>query len=534
MIKVLICDDEGIVRQSLRFIIEKAFGEKCKVEEAKRGRDAIELCRTFRPDVAFMDIQMPGINGIDAMKEMRKENPNIIFIVLTAYDRFGYAKDAIELGVLEYLTKPIGKDKVVEVLRRAIKEVEERRFKSNHDLEVREKLETVVPMIEQGFIYGIIMQEEGVSDDSGYVTLLGIEGKKGFIEVVEFGEDHREGKMTNPVGSNVKMQKFYEEFREIVKEYTDCIMGAPMSNKIVFCVTTEEEQVEYDERVKVIDNTRAMVRKLEQRIDMKFKVGIGSLKPMELLNESYHEALEALRQNLGKVTHVKDIPVGCDYEEVYPLEIEEMLFDALNKGNANVAREVGESFVEWLQKHSPEMDNNARLKLLEFVLRAEEIAYRHGGITYRLSNRQGYMEAVLGCVDYEELASWFLDKITEACHNIKSKQKEQNISLVEQAKAYIEKNFSSELSLDEISREVNVSPYYFSKLFKEETGINYIEYLTKIRIEHAKKLLQNPEYSIKLVCVEVGYCDPNYFSRLFKKMVGMTPTEYRGENAYES
>ncbi|MHB8128188.1 MAG: helix-turn-helix domain-containing protein, partial [Mobilitalea sp.] len=79
----------------------------------------------------------------------------------------------------------------------------------------------------------------------------------------------------------------------------------------------------------------------------------------------------------------------------------------------------------------------------------------------------------------------------------------------------------------DVSRIVDISPYYFSKLFKEETGENFIEYLTNIRIEKAKKLLQNRDVSIKNICVDTGYSDPNYFSRIFKKQVGVTPTEYR-------
>ena len=81
MMRILICDDEGIVRQSLEFIIQKSFGDKCEVESAKNGRMAIELTESFHPDIVLMDIQMPGINGIEAMQEIRKENKNIVFII---------------------------------------------------------------------------------------------------------------------------------------------------------------------------------------------------------------------------------------------------------------------------------------------------------------------------------------------------------------------------------------------------------------------------------------------------------------------
>ena len=83
------------------------------------------------------------------------------------------------------------------------------------------------------------------------------------------------------------------------------------------------------------------------------------------------------------------------------------------------------------------------------------------------------------------------------------------------------------LSLDALSKELDISPYYFSKLFKEETGSNFVEYLTNLRMSRAKELLKDESRSMKEICMEVGYSDPNYFSRIFKKNVGLTPTEYR-------
>ena len=88
-------------------------------------------------------------------------------------------------------------------------------------------------------------------------------------------------------------------------------------------------------------------------------------------------------------------------------------------------------------------------------------------------------------------------------------------------------HYNKDISLDDVSREVNISPYYFSKLFKDETGVNFIEYVTSIRMERAKELLGNSDKSMKEICVDIGYGDANYFSRTFKKNVGVTPTEYK-------
>jgi len=168
-----------------------------------------------------------------------------------------------------------------------------------------------------------------------------------------------------------------------------------------------------------------------------------------------------------------------------------------------------------------------KLKVLEFILFAEQKAFLSGGMTYYFRYRKDYLATLIQIENYEHLRKWFLDKVVEACRNIITKKEEQASGVIAKAKAYIEDNYSKDISLDDVSRTVDISPYYFSKLFKEETGENFIEYLTNIRIEKAKKLLQNRDISIKNICADSGYSDPNYFSRIFKKQVGLTPTEYR-------
>ena len=108
-----------------------------------------------------------------------------------------------------------------------------------------------------------------------------------------------------------------------------------------------------------------------------------------------------------------------------------------------------------------------------------------------------------------------------------NKREEKSGSIIEMAKNYIKNNYHKDISLDDVSREVNISPYYFSKLFKETTGENFIEYLTNLRMDKAKELLETTECSMKEICVRTGYSDPNYFSRSFKKNVGVTPTVYK-------
>ncbi|MCC8164528.1 MAG: helix-turn-helix domain-containing protein [Lachnospiraceae bacterium] len=169
-----------------------------------------------------------------------------------------------------------------------------------------------------------------------------------------------------------------------------------------------------------------------------------------------------------------------------------------------------------------------RLKILEFVLWAEHEAYMNAGLDYHFSDRGSYLELVTGAEKNSDLRGWFVGKFADASRNMSAKNTVRENQLVARAKNYIQENFQKDLSLDEMSKELDISPYYFSKLFKEETGSNFVEYVTGLRIERAKQLLADETLSMKEICAQIGYRDPNYFSRIFKKNTGVTPTEFRG------
>lgn len=529
MTRILICDDEGIVRQSLEFMIGKSFGDECELEFARNGRTAIELAESFHPDIILMDIQMPGINGLEAMQEIRRENRHVVFIVLTAYDKFEYTQKSIDVGVLSYLTKPINRDVLTDTLRKAMKQVKERREKARNDLRIKEKLEAVVPMIENGFVYSLLMESAGKEEYAAYRDLLNIEEDLGYVMVIECGDEIHKGELTNTVGAGIKLQKHYMVFRETVKEATGGIVGSLMANKVIVLVPCGEEAQEYARRVMKVDNTRALLRRLEQQTELKFKAGIGTVRKWEDMGESYKEALESVHQTVGKVIHASDITMSCRYADDYPIDLEKQLFEAVQKGDEESTRVLADRFMDWMQGYEPKMTNVVRLKAMEFVLWAEHFAYMQGGISeYHFEVREGYIEMLLSFNSYPELRKWFLDKMSESASRIARKQQMKTDSVVEQAKQYIAENFSRELSLEEMAREVGISPYYLSKLFKESEGTGYIEYTTKLRMDYAKEQLSGTDRSIKEICHDAGYQDPNYFSRIFKKWTGMTPTEYRG------
>ena len=526
MYRILIADDEGIMLESIKNIITKSFPEEFETATAKTGRSAIEQAEYLHPDIVFMDIHMPGINGIQAMQEIRKFNQTALFYVITAYDKFDYAKDAIEIGVERYLTKPVSKATVIEVVREAKQKVDEMRQKRSEQLKVQEKLETVVPVVENGFVSNILIQTDW-KDMDYYRQLLDITEENGYVCVFQFGTEVQEGKLVSPVGASVQAQDFYDELRAVVKSYLRCMIGNVISDRIVVAVPCADEKNEYEDRVAVIEQVRQIVARLEQRLPMKFRAGIGRVRPLEELRTSYQEAVLALQDTEGHIVHTDDVSSHGYYEGDYPAQTERRMFVLLDRGDVEGMRMQANSFFDWMVEEYPGSRDNIRLKVLEYVLRAERDAFKVGAVNYGFSFRENYLTEVMRFDDYETLRTWFLEKMSAACSRIRDRQEDQSETVVSKAKAFMNENFRKDISLDDVSREVNVSPYYFSKLFKEESGENFIEYLTGLRMEHAKSLLAKGTLSIKEISLDAGYADPNYFSRIFKKHTGMTPREYR-------
>ncbi|MDO4620414.1 MAG: helix-turn-helix domain-containing protein [Lachnospiraceae bacterium] len=527
MYRILLGDDEGIMLESLRRLIEANYGNQCEVHCAKTGRAVIETAQQYPPDICFVDIHMPGISGIQAIREIKKFNQTAIFVIITAYDKFDYAQEAVNLGVMEFLTKPVNKRVLLGICEKAMEKVDERRKKREDDLSIREKLETVIPMIESGYINNLLLQDDFNTYQDNYRELLGIKEEYAYIIVTEFGDRGESGTLDNAVGASVKASREYASFREIVQLFFNCVVGPVMGNTIVLLVPCDMQKMNYEQRVTTLQSARDMVHKLEEKIDSHFRCGIG--RPAELaggMKNSYREAMKALRESSSHVAHIEDLPVAQKYDGEYPRELEDQFMKrALARDTAGTL-DCAERFYEWMLAQNGERED-VEVKVLELVMALEKEAFMSGDVKYGYHYRGNYISQVRGCADLEELRRWFLRKVKEVCRNIENAKDEETTSLVDKARRYIMDNYRRDITLDEVSRQVDISPYYFSKLFKQEAGQNFIEFLTQIRMNKAKELLGNSSLSIKEICAESGYSDPNYFSRIFKKQEGITPREYR-------
>ncbi len=520
MYSLMVCDDEQIVIESVKHIVENEFSNIQVTMSARSGREAIDKVRQQRPDIILTDIRMPGINGLEAVKEIKKIHNNIKFVIVSVYEYFEFAQQAVELGACEYLTKPVNRVRLVETLERIVRELDEERRKYDQELETREKLDKMLSVLENSFIYSLMLSQQ--ADIGHYKELFDIRSEAGYIFILTFGSGAPGS--GGVLGESVQNQKFYTFFRDSLKHKSKCIVGPVMLDRVVVYVAQSIDD-DYQQRVQAVGFLEDIISRLEYKYELDFKAGIGRVRGDRDIMISYQEALRALNHAEGeRIIHIDDVaPLSANSgAELVPEE--NRLFKALEKGDAPACIGILTG-IFGRYEHLMEQEG-VRNRLIEMMVVAHRLAIENG-VEEESAGYSDYLTQLLACTTRQEFEQTMIDRIGAIARNIsRSKQKTIGI-IVEKANRIIAERFRQDLTLDEISKELYISPQYFCRLYKQEMGVNFIEKLTSVRIENAKRLMERGEYSIKEICYMSGYSDPNYFSRLFKKFEGVSPSAYQ-------
>lgn len=445
MYRLLITDDEDLEREGLEWIIQRMMPDTFQVIHAENGRMAIERAEEHRPHIVMMDVNMPGIQGLEALREIKERLPDTKFVLVTAYDYFAYAKEALSLGVKEYLVKPVRREQVVRTLEQLVGELDREKRKRTDELELRHKVSQLLPIVENELALMFMVDQildTGVEELSEW---LDFPLDQGCAFVVAFREH---------VYTQDK-KKIYDMIRSFAKTHgATCIVSSLIDRHMAIFMRKipgtrddlwKEEAKRYGEK---------LCAWADRQLDLAVSVGIGTARSgAEGLRKSYFEAVFASTyfENGGKVCH----------------------FDELKQ-------EDGRGISE---QEQPSLD--------------AETPHR----SYVIS----------------------------ALQRIREEREQQTLTVLGRAKSYIQGRFAEELSLEEVADFVHLNPHYFSKIFKQQVGETFIDFVTGLRIDKAKELMASEHLSLKEICFMVGYKDPNYFSRVFKKITGVTPTEYRGQ-----
>jgi len=518
MYRVLIVDDEPIAIEAVEYIIKNKLKDLEVGGKARSGREAVEKAYNIRPDIVIIDIKMPGINGLEAIRKIREFNPDVYFIVISAYDYFEYAAEAMSLGVVEYLVKPVKEARLVEALERVMEIISQKRKRMSRELELKEKLEIIIPTLENGFIYSICSHENNTEELLNFGRLFELENKSGYVMVIEFGD-----RLQNKISASVKTQNHYVDWRDILKSSCKCIVGPLMFNRIVIYVINETQEDSFSVKLSAIRLAEEFANKV-RNIFGDVSIGIGRCyENVANAKKSYREAMQALQylsRSNDYILHIDD--VLNEYEEEYETdqEIENEINEKVARGDVNSALVAFDRIFDDIVLDTSGLEDikdKCIVILVGLSKRWDHIRYDFRKVLNKIINA-GTTE------ELRNVLRMFIEKTTE---KVALSHQEKVNSIIAAADEYMLKNYAKDITLEDIARAVNLSPYYFSRFYKEQSGVNFIDRLTAIRIEKAKEYFMNTDLSLKEVSGLVGYQDPNYFSKLFKKITGYTVTEFK-------
>lgn len=308
MLKFLIADDEKYVRDSLRDVIEGAFKEQeepFEIGEARNGREAIEVAERLRPDIIIIDIKMPGIDGLKAIQEIRNFLPNAYFIILTAYDYFDFAVEAVRNNVREYILKPFDRAELREKVKEAVRYVQSEKEKRKKEIEIQEKIYNLIPVMENELSYSIVNDMLEVIDVGMYMEYLNMDFKNAFCMVIRLKErDDSDGPvyfseaLKTQVGEHIKV--FLNQRYKAIGSYR-------FTEDLIYFIQMSLYKDADEAKLSAINLALDVKREIKRFFGISLEIGVGRYyHSIYQMHQSYQEAckaLEYLRDNTGVVCY---------------------------------------------------------------------------------------------------------------------------------------------------------------------------------------------------------------------------------------
>lgn len=535
-IKVFLVEDEMVIRRGIKNSIDWEKEGYIFCGEASDGELAYPMIIKEKPDILITDIRMPFMDGLELCKLVKKELPNIKILILSGYDEFDYAKEAIRLGVTEYLLKPISSGKLLEALNGVSESI--RREKEDKDLvrkymeEMRENTEHEKQKFFEQMIAGNLSMADALETGEKYEMNLSAGMYNLLLFRFTLGEENRKsgellGEAEYAIEKLTERLEYVFEFQRGVEGWAFLLMA------------DNEEQM--SERVKELSKDLEEIMKNYSTIA--YFGGIGQpVARLRELEESFREAERALAarftMELNRIISVEDIRMAQNVDTLDDIEITsfgeiEKTRTMLEKFLNNGAEDEIDEFVDMYINELPEENLKSVLMRQYIIMDAyivmmsfcEKFEGIEGEMQAQSEELKNSMKTIQTLEEIKNYIRMLLKKIIGVRDTISGRRYSD---IIEIAKDQIRKTYmSDEISLNTIAAEVGMSPSYFSSIFSKEMGKTFVEYLTEIRMDRAKELLMCSSMKTSEIGYEVGYKDPHYFSYIFKKTQNCTPKEFR-------
>lgn len=532
MRRLLIVDDEQLETSVMRKIIEKEFPFFQVVGEGRNGQEAIELSETLKPHIVLMDIKMPGVSGLDAAKVIKKMLPETRIIFLTAFDNFDFAQTAVKLGASDYLLKPVRPQILFKVLQKVLSDLEKEETILIEYQKVKERLSQIWPFMKTIFIYDIINGNIFTKTEfAERAKILGVDLQPAVVMVIGIAEASLRN--VTELQRQILIQSLYLLANEIFERDSSSLSTPGTAGTVIILITKNSIIEENCFKQYCINKGTEFFNRVRSEHGISITIGIGSFhNSIFKIRQSYLEAITALRYGsfMGKnqIVHYADL-LSCFKQDLlgYPYEREKELLDRIRSGSGGSAGEVLDILWENICRMNlgEELQKACAVELLVALYRA---AITGGANSGRLAVLNlNYIAELMSCRSNEELKYWLHKIVEDFSATVQAGKLSVAQASVQMAKSYIDSNYFKEIKLEEVAKNVFMSPYYFSKVFKKVEGITFKNYIIGKRLEQAKKQLMFTQKAIAEIAKNVGYSDVSYFCRIFKLKEGFSPNEFR-------
>ncbi len=526
--KVMLVDDEEEVRSAIaRKVNWEELGFILSVE-AENGEDAIEKAEKYMPDVVMTDIHMPFMDGLTFCKKLKEAFPATRIVIFSGYDEFEYAKEAISLEVEEYLLKPVDAEDIKRVFQK-IKERLDEEFDKRLNIEKLEKYyQESLPVLKDQLLIGLL--EGRISEKSVEMYKkdyqLSFEAPFYAVGILKFDDlydESTEGLKANLLSVSLK-QMADERFLDQLNYYSINYLGTVVI--VAFLKNTRE----HSRFVTIMDQICKLSNKM---INANIVAGIGKVYGnIRDISYSFAEAKDATMYKIlldsNQAIFIGDVePKSDDNFFLDEKQIEQIIKEIKIGTKESLTNAVNVLIMR--MKNSTITLSQLQLFFAEIVIEIIRLAKNYD-VSLKIINLYSldiYNE-IKKLSSLEAFGDWILSICMELMDGIHKERMDSAKLLAEKTKEYIASNYNdSTLSIDKVCSYLGVSATYFSSVFKKETGLSFVAYLTNVRMEEALNLLQTTEEKSYVIAGKVGYEEPNYFSYVFKKQYGVSPSKYR-------
>jgi two-component system, response regulator YesN len=530
MYKVLIVDDEYYFRQAIKVSLPWEEMELELIGEAKNGEDALEQTRMLHPDIIMVDINMPIMDGLAFIKEAKAEGFKSKFIVLTGHSEFAYAQHALQLGVSNYVLKPIDEEEIRSSLCEIKKLINKERKAIVELDDLRKQAAEKASLLRNQVLNDWLLGNIDLEHKEERLRSLGIDIVSAYYRtaVIDIeGSDKHARSMEQENTTLGSICSIFVQQAENKSLKCECIVNGKGQFVLIFGSIDND----FDEVGELCDSIRLMMAATNEYT---YTIGLGNgYLGFEAVSESYKEALYALKHRFilggNQVIHYSRVTQTSMKVSLYSVDKRSRLLMSMRSGNT---QEVEAWLVDFfnnarVKKASLEMLLVAGFEIFSTCMEFLEETSRDIHEIFDSQTEADLFQFIERMNSFSEFEEWIRSLIRKLMAHVHANKTSRSAIIVEQVKTFIESNYANEeMKIEDIARGVHMNYNHLCYVFKKETSCTINDYLTQKRMQRAKELFDQGYLVVQEVASRVGYSDANYFGKCFKKYAGISPSKY--------